>query len=578
MRKRKAQPEALLQQQLDWFTRLAGECEQKNKKQVQSASTGGAFYTLRSVLATNQIDTTQPIAKIVYELQTQHAGLESNFPVVRLFLLQWAEFTKALYAGSHYEAQQRKAVEPRWFDDRVAQITFKTVFANGLWEKAGRNTTMAQFDTLSDTASVVRRRPEELLQVSDCFQGDGKVQCNMIMEHVGHHLAKAKAGVYLDRLVEWDRKVLVPLQTRLAEFPPITNPDQLLPPSNARFRFREDVTARMESIDQLHEEDIPAAIGEALPKAGKDMVAKHSADLAAKKEAFKQKIENHIMWRLMIGWCDQVRRHWTLREEYSAVSVRAILDDIDSNRVTSGKRVRLLLPADEAAPEQKVVVGPDLLSQISAALKAANDHGDLDAFLGSTLKGTVVRMLQERADADRAAMETIDVQTNRAAGDVKMEMAALEEAARMVDVGAFMQELAERAKLSRTILKQQQNPPTAELDALLNGYIPDRIRAATDRLAGAKQGYLEIHKVVLAHFVSRVADPLRAKITTVRMQLDERRRQVIAAEPWFDTAIISSEMQKEISELTNDKQPVTTVSNALNRATKWFEVSLSMDL
>lgn len=551
---------------LDWFQQVEDQCDQKRDKQRECAVAGGACRMLKSVLVTNEFDVTEPLAQLARKLADH--PIQRTHPVTFLFCRQWADYVSALYGGCATEVIQKQKIDPQWFEKRVAKITFETVFDNELWNMPGIHRNTSLFDTLSEHATVVQRRPEELLAVSECIRGPQTP--GRIMDHVGHRYTLAKLTHSIAVLLEWRDKSLVPLVRQLEEFK-LRDPSPLLAENSARKALQTAISDRLTRIRQEYQSDdeqLADLFTTMLPTLGKDFVDKGLTDLASKKPLYQKKINIRLQFVLLTSWCHQIAAHWT---SHSAAAVgmpkkiRCILLEEEEAAEKPAKRVRLFLEEKKQQPEQKFhPTGTGLLGVIQSELASATDHADLGAFMQDTLGGRVLPLLQKKLAEDSQGMERH--------GDINTFREALATAAATADVGLWMQQLSERGRLNHSVIHQQQQQPfeTPEIDRLQLEYEAEIVKAVLAEAGPVREGFLSIHKELLGHLKRRIGDPVDAKLEQLKQQHQKLSERVLIAEPWFSTAVISPELRQVAPD------QVATVANAINHAQRWFLDALSV--
>lgn len=511
------------------------------------------------MLVTNQIDTAQPLDKIAKSISED---LRRTHPVTDLFCRQWKIYVETLYAACSVEAHQRRAIDPRWFEKQVERITFKDVFHNPLWRKADQNVGQP-LDTLAENATVVKRRPEEMLAVSECIRGASVIDTGRIMDHVGHRLELARTQAYIARLRDWDLKTLQPLLQQQATFA-LVDPKPLLSPRSAHEALREQVEERLEKLRKLSEADLKEAFEVHLPKVGQQFVKDHTADLLAKEKQFETKIRHSLQRVLITSWCSQVLNHWTINT--TRLSSKPVQDILQEEEAPTAKRVRLFQQQEKGEQKHAAVVGKGILQDIVNVLSAtpAAAAADLDRLLHDTLEAQVLPILQRHL-ASNSSGNT----------DIVAEREALGQEAVLADLGHFMVDLGDRGKLNPLVIHQQQQLQlkTPAIDQLINEYEKARVDQALHDTAACRLGFQEIHVQLLAHLRKAIEEPVKTKLAHLQAHLTELRERVIVAEPWFDTTVISAELRRDLPAAGGEE--VGTVSQALNKAQAWFGAALT---
>lgn len=551
-----------------WFEKLTGQCERKNSVQLDSAQRGGSHRLLRSVLLQQELDANMPLVKLATILSERTSVLSGN-PVLRLFCEQWAEYTKRLYAGCHREAQQKAAIDPRWFDKQLALITFDTVFKNNLWKCQDVDRSTSHLDTFHEGATVVKRKPEELLTSIDYFRAGGEVRCGLIMQHVAHRQALAHAEMYLQRALLWEKETLEPLHARITQELVFRDPDVLLPPTSARQMFEQSVEKRLVALRELTPEEFQKTCENEMPEMAAKMASSAMADLVSKEQSIEGPLSNRVALLLVTAWCSQLRDFWSalVLQGGQMAAFQTLLENWPEHPNHGSKRVRLL---QQPVAEQKdaVAQGSDLGSRIQATLASGSHNPDIDDFLGETVRRHVLPLVEERIGLDNAKLKTV--------GELRQERLALASAAATADIGSFMARLADRGKLNPHILTQfkTESEPSEQIERLQREFEGKIIKETLEKCQRVRYGYQTVQQSIVDHWAKDVYSPLKAKIGSLRDYHHELQQKILHFEPWFDQAVINSEMQGELANIIGkpDHLP-TTVTQALLQSVKWFSAS-----
>ena len=186
---------------VQWFEQLAKSAAESI--QERDRNVGASPYTLLCTqLMNSDIDTSQPLCRI--RQQCTDIAQNDSKGVVAQFCRQWDEYYDYLYGANTVKIAERMERDREWFNDRVCQITFETVFSNELWNATQRDrkpfTTMVRMGILATLSTQgKRKREEEGLEDLDIKLPVDKT----IMRHVHLRQARVKVQVYRQIYSNW---------------------------------------------------------------------------------------------------------------------------------------------------------------------------------------------------------------------------------------------------------------------------------------------------------------------------------------------------------------------------------------